>query len=66
MGAIRHGDTPSGTGGEGGGGVLWPMTSSDLKFRKIIDVQSSWIVTDFSYVYLIVDWKRSLNIYEIS
>lgn len=55
MGAIRHGDTPSGTGGEGGGDVLWPMTSSDLKFRKIIDVQSSSIVTDFSYVYLIVD-----------
>ena len=30
-----------GRGERGEGGVLWPMTSSDLKFRKTIDVQSS-------------------------
>ena len=44
-----------GGGGEGGEAI----TNNVLKFRKVIEFESSCIASCFSYVYLIIDGKRS-------
>ena len=41
-------------GGKGGGTI----TNDVLKFRKVIEFESSCIVISFSYIYLIIDLKR--------
>ena len=47
-----------GDGGvEGGGGAI---INDVLKFRKVIELESSFIVICFSYIYLIIDGKRSI------
>ena len=40
------------------------ITNDVLKFRKVIEFESSCIVICFSYIYLIVDGKRSFISYE--
>ena len=35
------------------------ITNNALKFRKVIEFESSYIVICFSYIYLTIDGKRS-------
>ena len=46
----------------GGGAII----NDVLKFRKVLEFENSCIVICFSYVYLIIDEKRSFTNYEIS
>ena len=48
----------TGEGGWGGGGER-AIANKVLKFRKVIEFESSSIVICFSYIYLIIDGKRS-------
>ena len=41
------------------------ITSDTLKFRKVIDFKSSYIVICFSYIYLIIDEKDHLSIKKV-
>ena len=45
--------------GEGGWGVA--ITNDFLKFRKVIEFESSCILICVSYIYLIIDPKKSFN-----
>ena len=46
-------------GKEGGGGGMGAITNDVLEFRKVIESESSFSVTWFSYIYLIIDEKRT-------
>ena len=48
---MLHNDTHGGKG--------WSITTDVLKFRKVIEFESSCTVIFFSYIYLIIDGKRS-------
>ena len=58
MGGSGEGGGGWGGGGVGGGGGA--IINDVLKFRKVIELESSFIVICFSYIYLIIDGKRSI------
>ena len=43
----------------GGGGVEETISNDVLKFRKVIEFESLYVVVCFSYIYLIIDSKIS-------
>ena len=43
----------------GGSGGMGATTNDVLEFRKVIESESSFSVTWFSYIYLIIDGKRA-------
>ena len=56
---MRHNDA----GGVAGGGGVWGgiITNDVLKFRQVIEFESSCVVIYFSYsIYLIIDGKITL------
>ena len=52
----------AGKGGGRGGRGRGAVTNDILKFKKLIEFQSSHIVIFFSYIYLIIDGKNPLSI----
>ena len=48
------------------GGEMGATTNDVLKFRKIIEFQTSWVAVYFSKIYLVINERTSINIYEIS